>query len=77
MPSIENVNRLKNAKETRLARILVHVAVGINMDQAADAGDDEEHHHAQGIELQAEVHFKPPMVSQLTEVSPLNEFRWR
>jgi hypothetical protein len=26
------------------------------MDQAADAGDDEEHHHAQRIELEAEVH---------------------
>ena len=56
MPSIEKVNRLMNAKNRALPAVVVHVAVGINMDRAADAGDDEQHHQAQGVELQAEIH---------------------
>ena len=47
MPSIENVNRLMNAKKRALLAVFVHVAEGINVDRAADAGDDEQHHQAQ------------------------------
>ena len=58
MPSIEKVNRLKQAKIAREAAVLVHVAAGINVNRAADAGDDQQHHQAQRVELQAEVHLQ-------------------
>ncbi len=42
-------------EEAREARVVVHVAVGINMDRAADTGNDEEHHQAERVELEAEI----------------------
>ncbi len=46
-------------EEARLAPVMIHVAVGINMDRATDPGDDEEHHQAQRVKFQAEIHVQP------------------
>ena len=35
----------------------MHVTKGINMNRAAHAGHDQQHHEAQGIELQTKVDF--------------------
>ena len=43
-------------EEAREPAVFAHVAEGINVDRAADTGDDEHHHQAQGIELQPEIH---------------------
>ena len=55
MPSIEKVNRLRQAKKREKPGSSLHVAPGIDMDRAADAGDDQHHHQAQRIEAEAEI----------------------
>ena len=40
---------------TRAARIVLHVAGRINVDRAANAGDDEKHQQAEAVEVQAEL----------------------
>jgi hypothetical protein len=41
------------------------------MDRAADAGDDEQHHHAQRVELEAEVNMQAADGEPVDGVSPL------
>src|SRR5882724_5379057 len=38
--------------------IVPHIAERIDMDQEADAGDDEQHHRGQGIDLKRELDLK-------------------
>src|SRR6202011_2938631 len=41
-------------EEAVVAALVGHVAGGIDVDQPADAGDDQEHHYGQLIDLQVE-----------------------
>ena len=51
--------------------VVLHVAEGINVNQKADAGDDQQHHRAQRIDLERQIHFEgtgiDPGINQVAE----------
>ena len=52
----EEHEQVQVAEEAAVALVFVHVAHGVEVDQEADAGDDEHHGAAEGIDHQAEGH---------------------
>ena len=56
----EKAKQIQIAEETRVsaARLVVHVGGRVNVDQKADAGNDQDHHPRQGIEPERPRHLK-------------------
>ena len=58
MPSIENMKKRERREVAGLARVVLHVAERVDVDERADAGDEQEHGLAQIVEDQAERHIE-------------------
>ena len=53
--NIEKTNRFRYVKKRQYAWLGRHVGGGVDVDQRADAGDDEDHHRGERIEREVEV----------------------
>ena len=60
----EEEEEVEVAEVARVALFVGHVADGVDVDEEADAGDDEEHDERKLIEDEAEVDVERPMASQ-------------
>ena len=61
----EEQEQVQVREVARVARVVLHVADRVDVDQRADAGHDQRHHGGQAVEVERDLEGCPPNAAQV------------